>query len=177
MNIQEYITPEMAFATVGVGVLLLIYFVHRVVSNLHQRNSSNNELEGWIDNMQDYNEELPRVTRPNAGQLWYRRTDDYQPFINTDIEPVKILEYRHSDSGHWVKYELSGNTSIELFDNFRIKYMADEFDDIKPAVVKAPKKEEQELELLVEFEETEHQVPNKNVVTLNGQDYVLAPIS
>lgn len=54
--------------------------------------------------------------------------------------------------------------------------MADEYGDVpktKPAVVKKA----QNLDIEVEFEEPKEVIPNKNIVTLNGKDYVLAPIS
>ena len=155
MNIQNYMTMETLLSLLVVGAMALIYISFRLTGRLH------NHL---IEDDDEYE------VRPNSGQLWYKRTGPFEPFLNKEDSPIKILEFRYdkaSDEG-WVRCNLNNTESILSVDYLVENYMQDDFKDI-PYV---PFKKE-ELEIEIEFEKEK---PAGNILTLDGKDYVLAPV-
>jgi hypothetical protein len=167
MNIQQYITTEMLLSLVVVGTMAFVYLCFRLSGRLQNQ-------------VRDYNTDnnLPQFAPDiRAGDIWYTRTGDYEPYINKEVEPIRILEYRVNGYDGWVKYELDGSSVVKRFSEFVINHMTDEFNDI---IQLAEPVKEDELELLLEFEEPEVavtvDVPSRNIVSIDGRDYVLAPV-
>ena len=162
MNIQQYITPEMLLSLIVVGTMTLVYFCFRLTGRLHNRsNITQNEKS-------DYS---PRV---NAGQIWYRRTGSSEPFIDKEAEPIKILEFRVDPyyDHDWVRFEQDGAETILPAWRLMQDFMQDEFNDM----VRSSRVEKQsELELEIEFEEPA--MPSRNIVSIEGKDFVLTPVT
>jgi hypothetical protein len=162
MNIQQYITPEMLLSLVVVGTMTLVYFCFRLTGRLHNRSNITQ------------NEKSDSFLRVNAGQVWYKRRDSSQPFIDKEAEPIKILEFR-SDPYHdhdWVRFEQDGQEHILSTWRLVQEYMQDEFNDM----VRSSRVEKQsELELEIEFEEPA--MPSRNIVSIEGKDFVLTPVT
>jgi len=162
MNIQQYITTEMLLSLVVVGTMALVYLLFRLTGRMHNT-SFDNVLE---------EEYRPRV---NSGQFWYERTGPFQPFINKETKPIKILEFRadeFSDWG-WARGEQDGKEVIISVDALVESFMKDDFNDIRLETVK---KAEPELDIEIEFEQKKESKPTGNILTLDGKDYVLAPV-
>lgn len=167
MNIQQYMTTEMLLPLVVVGTMAFVYLCFRLSGRLQNQ-------------VRDYNadNDLSQVA-PNirAGDIWYTRTGDYEPYINKEVKPIRILEYRVNGYDGWVRYELDGDSVVKRFSEFVINHMTDEFNDI---IQLADKVKEGDLELLLEFEEPEvavtTDVPSKNILSIDGKEYVLAPV-
>ena len=167
MNIQQYnISPELVTSLVVVASMLLVYCIFRLTGRLH----NTREQEHYRPTEQD--------TAPDvrAGQLWFTRTGQYEPFVNTEVEPIEILEYRTNGFDGWVRYEMEGKRVIQRFSEFVVMHMLDEFDDLAPEPM--PIEEVQpELDLEVEFEEpAAPTIPSKNVVNIDGKEFVLTPV-
>lgn len=167
MNIQQYITTEMLLSLVVVGTMASVYLFFRLSGRLHSQS-------------EDYGEEsdLPYVAPDiRAGEIWYTRTGDYEPYINKEVKPIKVLEYRVNGYDGWIKYELDGEPVVKRFSEFIVNHMTDEFNDI---IQLAEPVKEEELELLLELEEPEvaaaADVPSKNIINIEGKDYFLAPV-
>ena len=163
MNIQQYITPEMLLSLVVVGTMTLVYFCFRLTGRMHNRaNITPNEKS-------DYS---PRV---NAGQIWYRRTGSSEPFIDKEAVPIKILEFRVDPyyDHEWVRFEQDGVESILPTEYLMQDFMQDEFNEM---VVLPIVEKQSELELEIEFEEPVSTIPSKNIVSIEGRDFVLTPV-
>lgn len=168
MNIQNYMTMETLLSFLVVGAMALIYISFRLTGRLHNNNSQS-----------EFIEEAPILTRPNSGQMWYTRTGQWQPFINEAEEPVKILEYRTNEFDEWVRFEKGDTIKIETLNDFFSTYMPDEFSDlVKPSDETFANSKEELMDLVIEFEEEAPQpsMPSKNIVNIDGKDYVLAPV-
>ena len=162
MNIQQYITPEMLLSLIVVGTMTLVYFCFRLTGRLHNRsNITQNEKS-------DYS---PRV---NAGQIWYRRTGSSEPFIDKEAEPIKILEFRVDPyyDHDWVRFEQDGAETVLPAWRLMQDFMQDEFNDM---VVVPTVEKQSELELEIEFEEPA--MPSRNIVSIEGKDFVLTPVT
>lgn len=159
MNIQQNITTEMLLSLVVVGTMALVYLSFRLSGRMHNR----------VKDDDDADEALPYV---GAGQLWYRRTGPFEPFINKEAEPIKILEYRSNTYDGWVRFELNGQLRTERVSELVSTYTMDDFDDM----VEVTKVEVQpELELPA-AEEMVPAVPSKNIVSIDGKEFVLTPV-
>lgn len=168
MNVEQYnINPELVTSLVIVGALLLAYCVF----SLTRQAQDKREGEHYSPVDQD---PTPHVS---AGQLWYTRTGNFEPFINVEVEPVKILEFRKNGFDGWVRYEVEGVTTIARLSDFVVTHMTDEFGDIKPAPVPVVEKKP-DLDIEVELEETPEEpvIPSKNVVNIDGKEFVLTPV-
>jgi hypothetical protein len=167
MNIlQNYMTMEMLLSFLVVGALTLMYVSFRLSGRLH--NTNEKEDDSFV-------EDAPFLTRPNSGQVWYTRTGQWQPFINKEVEPVKILQYRVNEFDQWVQYEQGDNVKIESMNDFFAAYMPDEFSDIVTTPVKEEVHFEEDVDYTIEFDE-EATVPSKNIVNIDGRNYILAPV-
>lgn len=163
MNIQQYITTEMLLSLVVVGTMALVYLLFRLTGRMHNR----------AGNPQSTN--LDYIPRINAGQIWYKRRDYSQPFIDKEAEPIKILEFRVDpyQDHEWVRFEQDGEEHILTAWNLMQEYMQDEFNDM---VVVPTVEKQSELELEIEFEEPVVTIPSKNIVSIEGKDFVLTPV-
>lgn len=162
MNIQQYVTTEMLLSLVVVGTMALVYLLFRLTGRMH--NTAHNDAE-----TDDY---TPRV---NSGQLWYQRTGTNQPFLNKEVDPIKILEWRadsYEVNWGWVRCEIEGEEHIKSVEWLVEGHMQDDFNDI---VHKSFVKPKPELDIEIEFEKEESK-PTGNILTLDGKDYVLAPV-
>lgn len=166
MNIEQYIVPELLLSVATVGVVLLVFLCFRVANTLNRVD----ELHDVVDEDDD----KPFVPRPFAGQLWYTRTGDHHPFINKEIAPVTVLEYRANVDGEWIRFMRDGEEFIENLEKFRSYYTHDEFNDMvtfRPAA-------EEELEIEVELEEDKPAAnPFQSMVSIEGKNYILSPVS
>lgn len=182
---MQNITLEMILSLTVVGSLIILYtgFVWGKYHTAKKRGDSTMALYSGIDIDETLSGESS-YGRPQAGQLWYKRAGDNIPFINMDEAeaPCRILSYRAcEDPTHtrreFVKYERAGEEHITSIADFYDRYMMDEFNDIKVAVEEeAP---EEQLELLVEFEEPvkKKETSVGNVVSIDGKNYVLSPVA
>ena len=167
MNIQQYITTEMLLSIVVVGTMAFVYLCFRLTGRLQSQTRNHKEESDLL------------YVAPNirAGEIWYTRTGEYEPYINKEVEPIRILEYRVNGYDGWIKYELNGEPVVKRFSEFVINHMTDEFNDI---IQLAEPVKEEELELLLEFEEPEvevrPEVPSRSVINIEGKDYVLSPV-
>ena len=84
MNIQQYITTEMLLSLVVVGTMAFVYLCFRLSGRL-QKQVRDYESDGNLSQV------APDI---RAGDIWYTRTGDYEPYINKEVEPIRILEYR-----------------------------------------------------------------------------------
>ena len=143
--------------------MTLVYLCFRLTGRMHKRSSITQ------------NEKLDYISRVNAGQIWYKRTDHFEPFIDKEAEPIKILEFR-VDPYHkheWVRFEQGEEEGILPAQRLMQEFMQDEFSDmvVVPVVDK-----QSELELEIEFEEPAVTMPSKNIVSIEGRDFVLTPV-
>ena len=162
MNIQQNITTEMLLSLVVVGTMALVYLSFRLSGRMHNR----------LKEEDDADESLPYV---GAGQLWYRRSGPFEPFINKEVEPIKILEYRSNTYDGWVRFELDGQIHTERVSELVSTYTMDEFDDMIE-VTKVEVQPEIELSVAEEVEEMVPSVPSKNIVSIDGKEFVLTPV-
>ena len=132
--------------------MTFVYFCLRLTGRMHGRFESNDTYSA--------EESLPYV---GAGQIWYRRSDSFAPFINKEEEPIRILEYRANAYDGWVRFMLDGELRIERVSELVTEYMLDEFNDMDPDTETTP----EELPT----------VPSKSVVSIKGKDYILSPVS
>ena len=159
MNIQQNITTEMLLSLVVVGTMALVYLSFRLSGRMHNR----------VKEEDDADEALPF----SAGQLWYRRTGPFEPFINKEAEPIKILEYRSNTYDGWVRFELDGQLHTERVSELVSTYTIDVFDDM----IEVTKVEvKPEIELPVAEEEMVPSVPSKNIVSIDGKEFILTPV-
>lgn len=155
-------TMETLLTLLVVGAMALIYISFRLTGRLHNHLTDENE-----------DDHVPRV---NSGQLWYQRTGAKQPFLNKEVKPVKILEWRadsYNDNWGWVRCEIEGEEHIKSVEWLVEGHMQDDFNDI---VHKSFIKSREELDIEIEFEKEEESKPSGNILTLDGKDYVLAPV-
>lgn len=166
MNIQQYISPELVTALTVVASMLLVYCIFRLTGRLHNTQEP------------EHYRPVEKDTAPDvrAGQLWFTRTGQYEPFVNTEVEPIEILEYRTNGFDGWVLYNENGQRIIKRFSEFVIMHMLDDFGDLEPEPM--PIEEAQpELDLEIEFEEpTAPTIPSKNVVNIDGKEFILTPV-
>lgn len=143
-----------------VGTMAFTYFYFRLTGRMHGR------FEG--SDTYSVEESLPYI---GAGQIWYRRSDPFAPFINKEEEPIRILEYRANAYDGWVRFMVDGELRIERVSELVTEYMLDEFNDMGEAAFFVDVQPDLEVE-----PEEPPSIPSKSVVSIKGKDYILSPV-
>ena len=174
MNIQQYMTPEIVGPLSFISILFVALLSSIQISKLSKL-TENYEEESDIALG-----ESPHVSRPQAGQIWHKKSFDedvdYIPWIESDperAESFKILEIRY-DSFRGYDYIKAKNLKTEHLYYFTagdlmMEYMQDDFGDYKKLQTpEEPVSEEAKDERLEEI--------GFNVVKIHGEDFVLKPL-